>query len=52
MDAAGGPRGKVLTLAKLHDEIEDASFRVRSDRITITLKKKGAATWFDLKKDN
>jgi hypothetical protein len=49
-DASAEARGRMLHLAKLYDEIEDASYRVRSDRITLTLKKKGDSSWFDLKK--
>lgn len=43
-------RGRLLNLGKLYDEIEGATVRVSSPRVTVTLKKKVKASWFELKK--
>lgn len=43
---------RVLWIKRLYDEIADASFRKRKDKVIVTLKKKEgkAHTWFDLRK--
>lgn len=42
----------MLWIKKLYDEIEDASFRKRKDKVIVTLKKKAGKThtWFDIRK--
>ncbi|GAB5033877.1 calcyclin binding [Nannochloropsis oceanica] len=43
----------LFLIKRLYDEIDDASFRVKKDKIILNLKKKEGKTaaWFDLKKD-
>jgi len=39
-----------LQISKLYDNIDDATFRVKPDKIIVTLKKASEFTWHDLKK--
>ena len=40
----------VLTIAKLHDDVDKATCKKKKDRVTITLKKSVSVTWYELKK--
>lgn len=41
-----------LSLPKLYDTIEEASFRLKPDKVVLTLKKASAFSWHELKKNN